>query len=95
MEFYCFVFERVSLLEHHCLDWLEIKSLLKFGLPIVPVSIIGWALSGMDKVMLRGFCDYSELGMYEVAFKVVNIIGICTDVFHKLLGSCGASMEQR
>lgn len=63
------------------LDWLEIKSLLKFGLPIVPVSIIGWALSGMDKVMLRGFCDYSELGMYEVAFKVVNIIGIAQTCF--------------
>lgn len=63
------------------LDWKEIKSLLKFGLPIVPVSIIGWALSGMDKVMLRGFCDYSELGMYEVAFKVVNIIGIVQTCF--------------
>ena len=63
------------------LDCLEIKSLLKFGLPIVPVSIIGWALSGMDKVMLRGFCDYSELGMYEVAFKVVNIIGIAQTCF--------------
>ena len=63
------------------LEWLEIKSLLKFGLPIVPVSIIGWALSGMDKVMLRGFCDYSELGMYEVAFKVVNIIGIAQTCF--------------
>ena len=63
------------------LDWLEIKSLLKFGLPIVPVSIIGWALSGMDKVMLRGFCDYSELGMYEVAFKVVNIIRIAQTCF--------------
>lgn len=63
------------------LDRTEIKSLLKFGLPIVPVSIIGWALSGMDKVMLRGFCDYSELGMYEVAFKVVNIIGIAQTCF--------------
>ena len=52
-----------------------------FGLPIVPTMIIGWALSGMDKVMLRGFCDYSELGMYEVAFKVANIIGIIQACF--------------
>ena len=63
------------------LDRREMKRLVRFGLPIVPTMIIGWALSGMDKVMLRGFCDYSELGMYEVAFKVANIIGIIQACF--------------
>jgi O-antigen/teichoic acid export membrane protein len=63
------------------LDKQEMKRLVRFGLPIVPTMIIGWALSGMDKVMLRAFCDYSELGMYEVAFKVANIVGIVQSCF--------------
>lgn len=63
------------------LDSQEMKRLVRFGLPIVPTMIIGWALSGMDKVMLRALCDYSELGMYEVAFKVANIIGIVQTCF--------------
>ena len=59
----------------------EMKSLLKFGLPIVPTTIIGWVLSGMDRVMLRAYCDYSELGMYEVAFKVANVLAIVQTCF--------------
>ena len=59
----------------------KIKSLVKFGLPIVPTTIIGWVLSGMDKVMLRAMCNYSELGMYEVAIKIVMALGIVQTCF--------------
>ena len=63
------------------IDFGEIKSLLRFGLPIVPTAVIGWVLSGMDKVMLRAMCDYSELGMYEVALKVVMALSIIQSCF--------------
>lgn len=63
------------------IDLGEIKSLLRFGLPIVPTAVIGWVLSGMDKVMLRAMCDYSELGMYEVALKVVMALSIIQSCF--------------
>jgi len=55
--------------------------MLKFGLPLVPASILGWVLTSTDKVMLRTMCSYSELGLYSAAFKLANALGIIQTCF--------------
>ncbi len=57
------------------------KQLLCYGLPLVPASIISWVLSGMDKVMLRFMCDYSVLGIYSIAAKVMSVLSIVQSCF--------------
>ena len=58
-----------------------IHRMLKYGLPLIPASILGWALTSMDKVMLRTMCSYSELGLYTAAFKIVSALGIVQTCF--------------
>jgi len=56
-------------------------TLLKFGLPLVPASIFSWLLSSMDKVALRSWSTFYEIGLYTAAFKVANILNIIQVAF--------------
>ena len=57
------------------------KTLLKYGLPLIPAAIVAWILSSMDKVMIRSICDYNELGLYTAALKIVSVLGIVQQCF--------------
>lgn len=63
------------------IDKKLIKNMLKYGLPLVPASLLFWALTSMDKIMLRVMCDYTELGLYSAAFKIVNALAIVQTCF--------------
>lgn len=58
-----------------------IIKLFKFGLPIVPASIIGWFLSSMDRIALRQWSTFNEIGIYSAAFKIVAILAIVQQAF--------------
>ena len=63
------------------LNRAEMKSLLRFGIPLVPTTIIGWALNGTDKLMMRFLCNYSEIGLYDLALKVASLLTIIQSSF--------------
>jgi len=52
------------------MDKVLLKKLFRFGLPLVPATILGWVLNAMDKVALRLWGDFSEMGIYSAGFKV-------------------------
>ncbi len=56
------------------LDKLLLRKLFRFGLPLVPAMILGWVLNAMDKVALRLWADFSEMGIYSAGFKVVSAL---------------------
>ncbi|AEX85584.1 membrane protein involved in the export of O-antigen and teichoic acid [Marinitoga piezophila KA3] len=58
-----------------------IKQLMKFGLPIIPSSIILWLLNSMDKIALRIWADFYSIGLYSAAFKIVGMIIIIQTAF--------------
>ena len=62
-------------------DRALVGRILRFGLPLLPASMLGWALTSMDKVMLRAMCSYSELGLYSAAYKIVNVLGVVQSCF--------------
>lgn len=70
--------EKISLMEW---DWIYIKKLLKYGLPLIPATIVGWVLNSMDKIMIRSICDYQQLGLYDVALKIVSVLAIIQSCF--------------
>ncbi len=55
-------------------DKLLLRKLFRFGLPLVPAMILGWVLNAMDKVALRLWADFSEMGIYSAGFKVVSAL---------------------
>ena len=58
-----------------------LSRMLKFGVPLIPASLLGWVLTSMDKIMLRTMCTYSELGLYTAAFKIVSVLSIVQTCF--------------
>ena len=62
-------------------DKALLSRMLCFGLPLMPAAILGWALTSMDKLMLRGMCSFSELGLYSAAYKIVSVLGIVQACF--------------
>ena len=63
------------------LSWTIISKLLKYGLPLIPATIIGWLLNSTDKVMLRSICGYEQLGLYSAALKIVSVLAIVQSCF--------------
>ena len=54
----------------------SVKEIIKYGLPFVPTFLIGWIFQSFDKLALRNYCDFTEIGLYSAAFKVVSIMGL-------------------
>lgn len=55
--------------------------MFKFALPLIPASIIGWFLSSMDRIALRQWSNFSEIGIYSAAFKIVAVLTIIQTCF--------------
>jgi O-antigen/teichoic acid export membrane protein len=53
-----------------------IKEITLYGLPFVPTFIASWLFEGVDKIMLRHFSNYKELGLFSASFKFVAILSI-------------------
>lgn len=49
------------------------KTLLKIGLPLLPVFIIYWAFSSTDKIMITHMLDLAQVGIYSIGARVASI----------------------
>lgn len=58
-----------------------IVKLFKFGIPLVPASVIGWFLNSMDRISLRYWSNFQQIGLYCAAFKIVMVLGIIQQAF--------------
>lgn len=50
------------------------KELLAYGIPFVPMLLMEWLLSSMDKWSIKIFNDFSETGIYGSAMQIMTII---------------------
>jgi len=50
------------------------KELLKYSVPFIPMLLMEWLLSSMDKWSIRIFNDLSETGIYAAAMQIMTII---------------------
>lgn len=57
------------------------KNLVKFGLPLIPATLLSWLLNSFDKVGLRAWSDFEQLGLYAAAFKIVALLNVFQNVF--------------
>lgn len=57
------------------------KELIKYGLPFVPTFMAAWVFEGIDKMMLRRFSTFTELGLFSASFKFVAILTIIQAAF--------------
>lgn len=54
----------------------EIVESLKYGAPYVPAFIFMWVLEGIDKIAIREYSTYQELGLYSAAIKIIAVLSV-------------------
>ena len=63
------------------LDLKVFYSMLIFGLPFIPTHILEWILNSIDKVALRKWCDFREIGLYAAGFKIAGVLLVFRNAF--------------
>jgi O-antigen/teichoic acid export membrane protein len=57
-------------------DTALLRRLLRFGLPLVPVTMSFWVFTASDRVILAKLGSFEELGFYSVALALVSIFAL-------------------
>ena len=58
-----------------------INKMFKFGLPLIPTYVIVWFLNSMDKIAMRKWSSFEQIGLYSMAFKIVALVSIVQSAF--------------
>lgn len=65
-------------LTFRAMDWTMdlplLKQLLRFGLPIVPANLAGWALNLSDRFFLERYADLAQVGIYSLSYSIAGIL---------------------
>jgi len=72
-----FWFERVRISK------AGIGKLLRYGLPFIPAFTLIWVLQSIDRIFLRNFTTFEEIGLYTAAWKIVAVMGLIQAGFQK------------
>lgn len=66
------------------IDLEQFKQALHFGLPLIVAGLAAWGLNVMDKLFLRHYSSYSELGVYSVTMSVAAVVTIFSGIFNTI-----------
>lgn len=58
-----------------------LNKMFRYGLPLVPACIITWFLNSMDRIAIRQWSTFNELGLYSTALRIVAVITIVQSAF--------------
>lgn len=73
-------------------DKAEAARILRYGLPLVPAFIIDSVFQGMDKMALRAYASFEEIGLYAAASKFAFLLTVMQTGFYHFWQP--ASMER-
>lgn len=70
-----FWFKKINLTKNSTLE------VLRYGFPFIPTFIISWVFEGMDKMALRYYSSFTEIGLYTAGVKIVAILTVLQVTF--------------
>ncbi|MDY0348810.1 MAG: oligosaccharide flippase family protein [Tenuifilaceae bacterium] len=62
-------------------DLNKFKEMLAYSLPLILGGLAYWGLASVDKIFLRSFSSYEELGIYSVAVNFASVALIFQSIF--------------
>lgn len=65
----------------YCESSQQLRKMLNFGLPLTVGGFFYWLLTSIDKVFIREFSNFEELGIYSVACNFAAVAIILQSVF--------------
>lgn len=54
----------------------QIKKYIKYGLPFLPTFLISWFFNSIDRISLRQYTTFTEIGLYSASFKIVAAMNL-------------------
>lgn len=63
------------------IDKTTIIRMSKFALPLLPASVMGTIFNAEDKLFIKYFADYTELGYYQASMTLANMVLILQQAF--------------
>ncbi|MFJ7509862.1 lipopolysaccharide biosynthesis protein [Peribacillus simplex] len=58
-----------------------VKRMLKFGLPFIPATLLGWVLLSSCQFFLARYTNFHQVGIYFSALKIIGVLGIVQQIF--------------
>ena len=62
----------------------QLKSAFSFGWPLIFGGLASWGLNVMDRLFLRNFSSYVELGIYSITMSVAVVVTIFAGIFNTI-----------
>ncbi|WP_436899122.1 oligosaccharide flippase family protein [Acinetobacter gyllenbergii] len=66
------------------IDIIQLKSSFSFGWPLIFGGLASWGLNVMDRLFLRHFSSYVELGIYSITMSVAVVVTIFAGIFNTI-----------
>lgn len=60
---------------------IMLKEILVYGFPFLPTFLAAWLFEGIDKMALRQYSTFYEIGLFAAAYKIVTILSILQVAF--------------
>ncbi|HEY8543274.1 MAG TPA: oligosaccharide flippase family protein, partial [Pseudothermotoga sp.] len=58
-----------------------VSEIIKYSYPFVFSGLVWWILSWIDRIVLRMYVDFNEIGLYSTAFKLASILSLFSSGF--------------
>lgn len=59
----------------------EYKTILRYGIPLVITFLVTWLFQSIDRIAIKKWCSYTELGIYSSAFTIISILNVLQTSF--------------
>lgn len=66
------------------IDFILLKKMLKFSLPLVFGGLAYWGLTTMDRFFLRSMSGFEELGVYALSVTLAGAVAVISTIFSNL-----------
>jgi O-antigen/teichoic acid export membrane protein len=64
----------------------DLRTMLAYGLPLVPTTMLLWALALIDRVLLARLSDLEGVGQYAMALRLTSVLLLAVNALHLALG---------
>jgi O-antigen/teichoic acid export membrane protein len=84
-------------------DWIAprtfslplLKSMLVYGMPLIPAALASWVTASADRFFLKHFCDLDEMGLYGAAVTIASAVTLATGAFQMAWGPFAFSILEK
>lgn len=71
----------------------RVRSLLRYGIPLVPATIAIWVISYVDRYFLQYYASMTDLGLYSVANRIASAMSLLVSAFQLGWGPFAFSIQ--